>query len=55
MLFLSRRVEMSELDQLIEDSHSAVDAFVRGDPEPLKDLYSRSDGVDHRQPFRTAG
>jgi hypothetical protein len=36
---------MSELDQLLEDSHSAVDAFVRGDPEPLKDLYSRSDDV----------
>ena len=32
-------------------THSAVDAFVRGDPEPLKDLYSRSDDVDHRQPF----
>lgn len=42
---------MSELDQLIEDSHSAVDAFVRGDPEPLKDLYSRSDDVIIANPF----
>lgn len=42
---------MSELDQLLGDSHSAVDAFVRGDPEPLKDLYSRSDDVIIANPF----
>jgi len=42
---------MSELDQLLEDTHSAVDAFVRGDPEPLKELYSRSDDVIIANPF----
>jgi ketosteroid isomerase-like protein len=31
------------LDQLIEMDHQASAAFVRGDPEPKKQLYSRGD------------
>lgn len=42
---------MTALAQLVRDSHSAVDEFVRGNPEPLKDLYSRRDDVIIANPF----
>src|SRR5215203_1484364 len=41
----------SDLAQAIEQNHRALDAFVRGDPEPLKALYSRRDDVTVANPF----
>ena len=41
----------SDLEQVIELNHRAVDAFMKGDPEPLKSLYSRSDDVSLANPF----
>lgn len=43
---------MSEgLDTLIERYHQALDAFLRGDPTPLEDLYSRRDDSTLANPF----
>jgi ketosteroid isomerase-like protein len=41
----------SDLTKFIEQDHLALDAFVKGDPEPLKDLYSRRDDVIIANPF----
>ncbi|CAN7689631.1 YybH family protein [Mesorhizobium sp. LjNodule214] len=41
----------SDLTKFIEQGHLALDAFVKGDPEPLKDLYSRRDDVIIANPF----
>jgi ketosteroid isomerase-like protein len=41
----------SDLTKIIEQSHLALDRFVKGDPEPLKDLYSRRDDVIIANPF----
>ena len=41
----------ADLTKLIELSHVALDAFAKGDPEPLKDLYSRRDDVIIANPF----
>src|SRR5690242_10516841 len=41
----------SDLTEFIEQNHLAVDAFVKGDPEPLKNLYSRRDDVIIANPF----
>ena len=41
----------SELTKFIEQVHLALDAFVKGDPELLKDLYSRRDDVIIANPF----
>ena len=35
----------------MEASHTAVDAFTRGDPGPLKAIYSRADDVTLANPF----
>ncbi|OAP39223.1 YybH family protein [Sinorhizobium americanum] len=40
-----------ELEKIIEQDHRALDAFVKGDPEPLKELYSRRDDVIIANPF----
>ncbi|WP_018234690.1 DUF4440 domain-containing protein [Ensifer sp. BR816] len=40
-----------ELEKLIEQDHGALDAFVKGNPEPLKELYSRRDDVIIANPF----
>jgi ketosteroid isomerase-like protein len=40
----------SALTQVIEQYHRAVDAFVRGDPEPQKRLFSRRDDVTLANP-----
>jgi len=29
-----------DLDRAVNDSHAALDAIVKGDPEPFKDIYS---------------
>lgn len=41
----------SHLAKVVADSHDAVDAFVKGDPEPLKELYSKRDDVTIANPF----
>ncbi|MBA3779498.1 MAG: DUF4440 domain-containing protein [Chloroflexi bacterium] len=42
----------SDLEQVIEQYHRALEAFVRrGDPEPVKKLYSRRDGATLANPF----
>ena len=40
-----------DLTGIIEQSHKALATFARGDPEPLKNLYSRSDDVIIANPF----
>jgi ketosteroid isomerase-like protein len=42
------------LDQLLDRYHRAVDAFSRGDPEPVKELYSETDDVTLANPFGPA-
>lgn len=41
----------SEFDQLIEQLHLALDAFAKGDDEPLAALWSRADDVTLGNPF----
>ena len=41
----------SDLMKLVEQNHLALDAFAKGDPEPLKNLYSRRDDVIIANPF----
>ena len=40
-----------DLAQVIEQYHRAVDAFVRGDPEPQKRLWSRGDDATLANPL----
>lgn len=44
-------MELSKLEQVIEQSHQAVSAFVAGDPMPLGRLYSRRDDATLANPF----
>ncbi|AZO70130.1 MULTISPECIES: nuclear transport factor 2 family protein [unclassified Mesorhizobium] len=41
----------ADLAKVIQQDHLAVDAFVKGDPEPLKRLYSQRDDVVIANPF----
>ena len=40
-----------DLDRVVDESHTAVDAFTRGDAEPLKALFSHADDVTIANPF----
>lgn len=40
-----------DLDQVIERSHVALGEFVKGDPEPFKNLYSHRDDVSLANPL----
>jgi ketosteroid isomerase-like protein len=40
-----------DLTKFIEQDHASLSAFMRGDPEPLKSLYSRRDDVVIANPF----
>jgi ketosteroid isomerase-like protein len=40
-----------DFDQTIEESHLALAGFVKGDPEPLKGIYSHRDDVCLANPF----
>jgi ketosteroid isomerase-like protein len=42
------------LDELLDRYHRAADAFSRGDPEPVKGLYSKADDVTLANPFGPA-
>ncbi len=46
--------EMDDLDTVIEQSHKALGEFAKGDPEPLKALYSHRDDVSLANPFGPA-
>jgi ketosteroid isomerase-like protein len=41
----------AELDALVERSHRALDAFFKGDSEPVKPLFSQRDDVTLANPF----
>ena len=41
----------SDLAQVIEQYHQALDAFVKGDPEPNRKLFSRRDDVTLANPL----
>ena len=41
----------SDLDLIVEQYHRALDAFVRGDPAPNKQLFSRLDDVTLANPL----
>jgi ketosteroid isomerase-like protein len=43
--------DMEDLDAVIGRSHQALGEFVKGDPEPLKALYSHRDDVTLANPF----
>jgi ketosteroid isomerase-like protein len=45
---------ISDLGQYIEQYHRALDAFVQGDPEPVKQLFSRRDDVTLANPLGPA-
>jgi ketosteroid isomerase-like protein len=40
-----------DLTCVMEDDHQALDAFVKGDPEPKKRMFSRRDDVTLANPF----
>jgi ketosteroid isomerase-like protein len=40
-----------DLDQVLEEHHRALDEFVKGDSEPLKQLWSQGDDVTLGNPF----
>jgi ketosteroid isomerase-like protein len=40
-----------DLDRVIDESHRALDAFAKGDSEPLKALYSHEADVSIANPF----
>ena len=41
----------SEFDQVVEQQHTALDAFARGDDKPLAALWSKADDVTLGNPF----
>jgi len=41
----------AHLDRVIDESHRALAEFVKGDPEPLKALFSRQNDVTLANPF----
>ena len=43
--------DASELNAVIDESHRALDAFFKGDPNPMKPLLSRQDDVSLANPF----
>jgi len=45
---------LDDLDGVIEQYHEAADQFSRGDPEPIKALYSHRDDVTLANPFGPA-
>jgi ketosteroid isomerase-like protein len=43
-----------DLDAFIEESHGALDAFAKGNPEPLQALFSQREDVTLANPFGPA-
>ena len=46
--------DSDDLEATIEESHRALDAFLKGDPAPLQALYSQRDDVSLANPFGPA-
>ena len=42
------------MDELLDRYHRAADAFSRGDPDPVKELYSEADDITLANPFGPA-
>jgi ketosteroid isomerase-like protein len=49
-----RALALMSLDELLDRYHRAADAFSRGDPDPVKELYSEADDVTLANPFGPA-
>ena len=49
------RSSVETLDEVIERYHAALDTFLRGEPEPMKALFSHQDDVVLANPFGPAG
>jgi ketosteroid isomerase-like protein len=49
-----RALTLMSLDELLDRYHRAADAFSRGDPAPVKELYSEADDVTLANPFGPA-
>src|SRR6266567_685799 len=45
---------VNDLDEVIQQYHAALDVFVRGNPEPMKALFSHADDVILANPFGPA-
>src|SRR5918912_2733872 len=45
---------VDDVDQLIEQYHQALDEFVKGNPEPVKKLYSHREDVSLANPLGPA-
>ena len=43
--------DFADLDQVVDQSHLALDAFFKGDPEPIKAAFSHRDDVSLANPF----
>lgn len=43
--------DAADLDAVIDESHRALDAFFKGDADPVKPLFSRRDDVSLANPF----
>jgi ketosteroid isomerase-like protein len=46
-----RRWTLTDLDEVIERYHQALDEFARGDPAPVKALYAHADDITLANPF----
>ncbi len=44
-------MQASGLEQVMEQDHAALAAFVKGDPEPKKRLYSRAGDATLANPY----
>ena len=42
---------VDDVDELIEQYHQALDEFLKGNPEPLKTMYSHREDVSLANPF----
>jgi ketosteroid isomerase-like protein len=45
---------VKELEQVVQQYHTALDVFLRGRPDPMKALFSRADDVVLANPFGPA-
>jgi ketosteroid isomerase-like protein len=48
---MSAPPDAADLDAVIDESHRGLDAFFKGDPEPMKPLMSHGDDVSLANPF----
>jgi hypothetical protein len=42
---------VDDLDRVLEQWHLAQDAFVKGDPEPVKEMWSHGEDVSVANPY----